>query len=235
MRGLSPKHHWSLFWSSRGSRAGAIILAAGFALSLLVFAGMTVLDRYADRRMEARRLLSDVSGDVDRLQVMPWDAQETLGPDGTRREMRAAEAQLGENLRKLSDATSGDGLSRELTADVARDVQILELLRQKVTDRDAAGALMQRTRSDLVHRVIRADLDLGAAKYEAAATRARSLASVGSGSCCSGSSLHLRLRSAVSCARSGSMPSPKSGCGRRTRWRPSDSSPAASHTTSTIS
>ena len=35
MRGLSPKHHWSLFWSSRGSRAGAIILAAGFALSLL--------------------------------------------------------------------------------------------------------------------------------------------------------------------------------------------------------
>ena len=40
---------------------------------------------------------------------------------------------------------------------------------------------MQRTRSDLVHRVIRADLDLGAAKYEAAATRARSLASVGSG------------------------------------------------------
>ncbi len=124
---------------------------------------------------------SDVSGDVDRLQVMPWDAQETLGPDGTRREMRAAEAQLGENLRKLSDATSGDGLSRELTADVARDVQILELLRQKVTDRDAAGALMQRMRSDLVHRVIRADLDLGAAKYEAAATRARSLASVGSG------------------------------------------------------
>jgi hypothetical protein len=142
---------------------------------------MTVLDRYADRRMEARRLLSVVSADVDRLQAMPWEAQRELGPARTRREMQAAEALLGEDLRKLSDATSADALSGAITSDVAREVQILELLRRHVNDKDTAGALAQSRRGDLVQRIIRADLDVGAAKYEAAASRARFLASVGSG------------------------------------------------------
>ena len=63
MRQLSPMLRWSLLWASRSSRGGAVMVAAGFALSLLVFAGMTVLDqRTGGWRLAVAHV---VSADVD--------------------------------------------------------------------------------------------------------------------------------------------------------------------------
>jgi signal transduction histidine kinase len=181
LRRLSLKHLWLRLWASRGNRLSAALLVVGFALALVVFGGIVAVHRFADRRMAATRLVSVVAADLDRFQVMPWDAQQQLGPAGTRREMRVAEAQLRRDLRILRSDASSDMLTRRITAEVARDAQILELQRRLITNNKMPQALAANTRGDLVHVAVRADLTKASAKYADAASDARLLATVASG------------------------------------------------------
>jgi signal transduction histidine kinase len=170
-----------LFRLPHGHRSAGVVVWAWFALSLVAFGGMTYLHGLADRRMDARRLVSVVTADIDRLQVMPWDADQKLGPAGTLREMQTAEAGLRRDLRRLSADAADDALTRKITALVAQDARILERQRVRVAHKDTPGALVVNTLGDRVHADIRTDLARASANYEVAAARARLLATVGSG------------------------------------------------------
>jgi signal transduction histidine kinase len=178
---------WFARSGSGGHRLAAVLLVVGFLLSLLAFGGMTSLHRYADRRMNATRLVSVVTADLDRLQLMPGNAlPDQLGPARTSLEMQVAEAKLAQDLRLLSAYASADALTRGITTDVARNEQVLGqarrlIARNKIGELNMTGALLAaKARGDVINRKAHADLTRASAKYTAAASRARLLATAGS-------------------------------------------------------